>query len=74
MTYGWNRELQWPTRINLCERCKDLWVPETHVEYIDVGCMTKKEAEKVVEPIWERYFGTVKSKHLTLKERFLRGK
>ena len=51
LSYGWNRELIFPTRINLCSRCAELWIPETHLNYVDVGSMPKKEAEKTVRKI-----------------------
>ena len=28
---GWNKELKWPTQINLCPRCHELWIPDVNV-------------------------------------------
>ena len=49
--YGWNNELMIPTQIPLCERCKTNWIPQTHLNYVDVGNMPKKEANKTVRKI-----------------------
>ena len=48
LTYGWNKELVVPAQIDICPRCRESWTPQTHLHYVDVGDMSKKEAEETI--------------------------
>lgn len=60
LTYGWNKELTIPAQVHLCPRCHEVWKPETHLHYIDVSHMSKKDANEVCDTMFKRYFKKLK--------------